>query len=149
MNELPSRTPRPFRVLIGETETTLVKLVSDLVQSVVGIGRAVQIVVEHDAADLRKKAADTSFELIVITLNNVLHAGDGVGERVISLNRSVELLAELRRTTDIPIVALSGQWRHGIEHQLEQAGADLLFRLPFDLGEFCRLLGCRLGTMVG
>ncbi len=53
----------PFKVLMGETSPELAEVVGGIVPTVVGAGRNVQMAVEGDAADLRRRAANGSFDL--------------------------------------------------------------------------------------
>ncbi len=135
----------PLKVLMGNIEPVLGEIVSELVGQVVGVGRHVQLVVEGDADAVRARASREHFDLFVVVLNNVLHQGESAGERVVSLDKSLWLVAELRAQTAAPIVVLSGGWRNSLEHEVEQAGADIFFRLPFEPEKLVELLALRLG----
>ncbi len=133
----------PFKVLMGETSPELAEVVGGIVPTVVGAGRNVQMAVEGDATDLRRRAANGSFDLYVITLNNVMHPVEAASARVSSLDKSLALVAELRAQTEAPILVFFGGWRHGLEQEVKRAGGDLVFRLPFEPAMFRDLLGRR------
>lgn len=123
----------PFKVLMGNVEPRLGEIVGELVTQVVGAGHHVRLVEEGDADEVRARAAAERFDLFVIVLNNVPHPGEAPGEQVSSLDKSLGLVAGLRAMTAAPIVVLSGNWRPGLEHEAEQAGANIFFQLPFAL----------------
>ena len=135
----------PFKVLMGNLAPELGELVGKVVGDVIGTGCHVQLVMEGDADEVRARAAREHFDLFVVVLNNVLHLGETPGERVVSLDKSVALVAELRAQAEAPIVVLSGGWRNSLEHEVEQAGADIFFLLPFDPQKLLELLALRLG----
>jgi CheY-like chemotaxis protein len=118
-------------VLVGDVAPELGEIVCAVVKDVIGGQRPVEMTLESEAGAVLARPGDSHFDLFVIVLNNVLHRGTTPGERVGSMDRSLQVVTELRAGTQVPIVALSGQWRHGLEHEVEQAGADIFFQLPF------------------
>jgi hypothetical protein len=89
-----------------------------------------------EVVELRAAIQNATFDLVVVTLNNVFGVGDSPDQRVRGLLMVVE---ELKRSSDTPLIAISGHYdSDDLPERARAAGADI-FRDRTDTHDLAHL----------
>ena len=120
-----------LRVLICTDACPPSEMVAAWIRAVLPAGTEVDVVTaDRQVQDLRQRACDGTYGLCLLTLNNIFFpAGNHPGDP--GLDQAVQLVGELRKAHDMPIICFSG-WLDTpqLPARCLEAGADFFFPLP-------------------
>ncbi len=133
-----------FSVLACTGEKSLVALLEQMIQSLLGEAYAVKVTDSANAVEIIELVKKQSFDLIIALVNNIHHT-TADGEADSRILKVVELLAHLKKQHSQPIIALCAYEPETLDlpTQLRQAGIDAFLPTPFSAEAFRKALeGC-------
>jgi DNA-binding NarL/FixJ family response regulator len=128
---------RRVRVLIGETQSALVELLSRCVEAAAAPRvRASVVALPPHAEEILRSCEDSPFDLVILILNNIVFPEIMVGTRQTRRKRWLRFISEVKSRSRCRMIVFSG-WRDddpvldGL-HVTDAiaAGADVFFPMP-------------------
>ncbi len=117
-------------ILLGNHEKSITEILTSIIED--ALCNDVSIIVESHSDEIEERAQEKHIDIIVPVLNNIMYQSidESSGSRC---DQMLDLVTNLKRTTDAPIIALAG-WPDDpdFESEVIKARASYFFKMPFN-----------------
>lgn len=129
MNDIP--------ILIGDSESVIVELITELVAEVIGEDNHAVVFSSGYGEDLRQFARNNKIRIFCLTVNNVMFRA-GLMSYEKRVGKVLELVTEVKRDFRIPVI-ISGT-EGMITENVRTSDADAVIISPFKLDDYRAIL---------